>query len=172
MSRGTCDVIGAKLDTSHVERDSFHMTTESKGGWLTRQMERESASVRRVADAMGVTTKTVYEWLNGKTAVSEERVPRLAEVLGVSEIEARRGLGYWVPADEPAVIAVPGALDRQLRREMAELQQDLAGLDPSRRVSYRILSQALKTEIEGIQLRLRQLEELRDQATREPETGS
>lgn len=171
MSRGTCDVLYAKLDTAHVERDSFHMT-DGKGEWLTRQMDRADVSVRQAADALGVTTKTVYEWLNGKTAVSEERVPRLAEVLGVSEIEARRGLGYWVPADEPTSIAVPGALDRQLRQEMAELQQDLAGLDPSRRVSYRILSKALEAEIDEIQHRLRQLEQLRDQATREPETGS
>lgn len=93
---------------------------ESKGEWLARQMERRRVSVRDVAEAMGVTTKTVYDWTGGKTAVSEERVPRLASVLGVSEVEARRGLGYWVPEGEIA----PPELDRaQLREALDRFRQ-------------------------------------------------
>lgn len=103
MSRATCQeqrvtFFTCNLTLRYVERDSFHMA-QSKGEWLTRNMERRDISARQVAQVLGVTTKTVYDWLSGKTAVSEERVPRLAEILGVSELEARRGLGYWVPAE-------------------------------------------------------------------------
>lgn len=64
-------------------------------------MDRREISVRRLADALGVTSKTVYDWRDGRTVISEERVPRLAEVLHVSEVDARRGLGYWVPEGSP-----------------------------------------------------------------------
>lgn len=76
----------------------------SPGAWLTRQMERRSISVRQLAEALGVTEKTIYFWRDDKTAVSEPRIPVLAETLGLSEIAARRGLGYWVPVEssEPA----------------------------------------------------------------------
>lgn len=88
----------------------------SAGAWLIRQMERRSISVQHVAEALSVTEKTVYYWRNGKTTVSEERVPRLASVLGVSEIEARRGLGYWVPeGSEPEPVKDAGELDEILR---------------------------------------------------------
>jgi transcriptional regulator with XRE-family HTH domain len=69
----------------------------TRGDWLKSHMDRRQISVRRLADALGVTSKTVYDWRDDRTAISEERVPRLAEVLEVSEIEARRGLGFWVP---------------------------------------------------------------------------
>lgn len=75
------------------------MAPTGKGEWLVQQMDRRRIGVRQVADALGVTTKTVYDWRNGVTAISEERVPRLAEVLGFSELEARRGLGFWVPTE-------------------------------------------------------------------------
>lgn len=73
---------------------------DSPGGWLTRQIERRSMTVRQFADAMEVTTQTVYAWQGDRGAISEERVPRLADVLGITQIEARRGLGYWVPVEQ------------------------------------------------------------------------
>lgn len=79
-------------------------------------MERRNISVRQLAEALGVVEKSVYFWRDDKTAVSEARVPRLAEALGVSEIEARRGLGYWVPEDsEPQPVRDAGELDEILR---------------------------------------------------------
>jgi transcriptional regulator with XRE-family HTH domain len=84
-------------------------------------MERKQVSARRLADALGIATQTVYSWQNGKTTVNEDRVPRLAEVLGVSEMEARRGLGYWVPDDGSEV---PPELDRdQLREALQRFRQ-------------------------------------------------
>lgn len=76
-------------------------------------MERRQIGVRQIADALEVTTQTTYAWINGKTAISEERVPQLAGILGVSELEARRGLGFWVP-DETAE---PPELDKEQMRE-------------------------------------------------------
>lgn len=105
----------------HVRRDSYGMSnpaqptpSDSPGTWLTRQMERKNISVRHLAEALGVTGKTVYDWRDDRTAISEGRVPRLAAVLGVSEIVARRGLGYWVPE---GALPQPGDLDREQLRE-------------------------------------------------------
>lgn len=92
------------------------------GAWLTRQMERRSIGVQQLADALGVTGKTIYYWRDDKATVSEERIPRLAEVLGLTEIATRRGLGYWVPKEhevEPA--------DRT-REELATLREELQGI--------------------------------------------
>lgn len=103
------------------------MGSESYGAWLARQMERRGVSVRQVADALDVTTKTVYYWRGGKTEVSEERIPQLATVLGVTETEARRGLGYWLPSSEDAPLPV---LDRsQLRETARRLRQQADDLD-------------------------------------------
>lgn len=86
-------------------------------------MDRRGASVRQIAEALEVTTKTVYDWQSGKTAISEERVPRLAEVLGVTELQARRGLGFWVPERDEK----PPAVDRRLD-EMETLARSLLDL--------------------------------------------
>lgn len=69
----------------------------SPGEWLSHQMERRPISVRELADALEVTEKAVYDWRRDRSVVSENRVPQLAKVLNISELEARRGLGYWVP---------------------------------------------------------------------------
>lgn len=108
------------------------MAPQSKGEWLTRQMERRSISVRQVADALGVTTKTVYDWQGNKTAISEERVPRLAQVLGVSELVARRELGFWVPDGEEAAppdsrLDEMEALARSLLDLVAEIRRGEPG---------------------------------------------
>lgn len=90
--------------------------SDSPGTWLTRQMERRHLSVRRLAESLGVTGKTVYDWRDDRTAVSEARIPRLANELGVTEVEARRGLGYWVPeGSEPQPAKNAGELDEILR---------------------------------------------------------
>lgn len=93
--------------------------SDSPGTWLTRQMERKNISVRSLAEALGVTGKTVYDWRDDRTAVSEARIPRLANELGVSEMEARRGLGYWVPSStEPAATGYDVDELRELRAQL------------------------------------------------------
>jgi transcriptional regulator with XRE-family HTH domain len=146
---------------------------ERAGLWLkAAREERGFSTATAFALALGVNQSMVSRYERGSSEVEDERAEQIANVLGMPLVEVRRGLGLWVPADEPASIAVPGALDRTLRQELAELQEDLARLDPSRKVSYRILSQALKGEIEGVQQRLRQLEQLREITANAGETGS
>jgi hypothetical protein len=90
-------------------------------------MDRKAISVRRLADALNVTPKTVYDWRDDRTAISEERIPRLADTLGMQEIEVRRGLGFWVPNGEQAAPARDAA-------ELEEIITDLASvLDRFRR---------------------------------------
>jgi len=104
-----------------MSNSSASLPNESPGQWLTRQLERRDISVRRFADAMQVTTQTIYAWQNNRTVVNEDRVPRLSEILGISETEARRGLGYWVPdEDEPQ--------RPDLRSELIELRQQLVNI--------------------------------------------
>lgn len=85
----------------------------ARGDWLKSHMERRQITVRQMADALEVTQKTIYDWRDERTAISEARIPRLASVLGISEMEARRGLGYWVPEDD----TTPPELDRAQLRE-------------------------------------------------------
>jgi transcriptional regulator with XRE-family HTH domain len=90
-------------------------------------MERRGISVRQIADALDVTTQTVYGWQSGKTVINEERVPRLAAALEISEMDARRGLGFWVPdervRDDPdRGDEIDAALD-VMRAAMAELER-------------------------------------------------
>ena len=95
--------------------------SETRGEWLTRQMERRDISVRQLADALNVATQTVYNWQSDKTVINEDRVPRLASVLGMTEVEARRGLGYWVPE---GALPQPAELDRdQLREALRRFRQ-------------------------------------------------
>lgn len=97
------------------------LPSQSAGAWLTRQMERRSISVRHMAAQMNVADKTVYDWRGDRGVISEERVPLLAQVLGMTEIETRRGLGFWVPdGDEPK-----GA---ELRDELIELRGQLQAI--------------------------------------------
>jgi transcriptional regulator with XRE-family HTH domain len=96
----------------------------SPGTWLTRQMERRQASVRQIAEALEVTTQTVYDWRGDKAAINEARIPRLAEALGVSEVEARRGLGYWVPeGSEPQPARDTAELDEILQELTSVLEK-------------------------------------------------
>jgi len=100
----------------------------ARGDWLKSLMDRRQISVRQIADALEVTPKTVYDWRDERTVINEERVPRLAEILGVSEVEARRGLGFWVPDESNAegptteVDEIDAALDA-MRAAIAELER-------------------------------------------------
>lgn len=107
------------------------MTSASTGEWLSRQIERRGVTVRQIADALGVTTKTVYDWQGGKTAISEERVPRLAEILRVSELQARKGLGFWVP-DENEPPPIDSRLDEMeaLARSLLDLVEEIRRGEP------------------------------------------
>lgn len=133
LSGDTCQGAGVTFLACNLTGNTRHLKVvdmstqvpppdETPGVWLTRRMEIRSTSVRQLADAMNVTTQTVYDWRGDRAAINEERIPLLAATLAISEIEARRGLGYWVPEDRPVERA---GIDRD---ELAQLRQDLAGI--------------------------------------------
>lgn len=104
-----------------------------RGTWLTEQMERRRLSVKALADALSVTSKTVYDWRDGRTVISEERIPQLAKLLGVSEINARRGLGFWVPSGEPGI--APAQDLETIERLLQQAMEELARLKEEREIS-------------------------------------
>lgn len=67
------------------------------GQWLREQRERRGLTVRQLAGRLDVATQVIYDWQNGKNRVSDDNAARLAEILGLPELEARRHLGLWVP---------------------------------------------------------------------------
>lgn len=106
-----------------MTRNTAPSTRPEPGAWLTRQMDDRGISVQQLATAMGVTEKSVYDWRGNRTPISESRIAKLAEILSVSEIEARRGLGYWVPNGEQQESGP--AIDRA---ELVKLKQDLLSI--------------------------------------------
>ena len=69
------------------------------GEWLRSEMERRNITAREVAEAVGLRDQAVYYWLTGRTAPKDDAAAKLAEVLGVPEVEVRRRFGLWVPTD-------------------------------------------------------------------------
>lgn len=76
----------------------------SAGDWLRDELSRQGISVRAVADALSLrATQTVYAWISGKAAPTDEAAAGLAVLLRIPEVEVRRRFGLWVPeAPEPA----------------------------------------------------------------------
>lgn len=70
--------------------------------WVREHRERAGMSVTEFARALDVTNAAVYAWQNPDDPArpGEQRVPKLAEILGVTETEVRRALGYWVDEDD------------------------------------------------------------------------
>lgn len=77
------------------------------GDWLRQQMERRQLTTHDVARATGLRDQAVYYWLTGRTAPKDEAAGKLAELLGVPEVEVRRRFGLWIPSEqdghEPAI---------------------------------------------------------------------
>lgn len=102
--------------------DSVPHPNSSPGTWLTDQMKRRNMGVRQLAEALGVSEKTIYEWRGDRTAISEVRVPELAQVFAITEVEARKGLGYWVPESTESARPRPDQLLEleEMRRALAQ----------------------------------------------------
>lgn len=72
------------------------------GAWLREQrIRRGFDKAADFARKLGIERYTLSTYETGRSAVPDDRATQIAEVLGMDEIEVRRGLGLWVPDDEP-----------------------------------------------------------------------
>lgn len=69
------------------------------GEWLKHERERRDMSVRELATKLDVATQVIYDWQNGKNAVSDKRAEEIARVFRMNIIDVRRELGLWVPPE-------------------------------------------------------------------------
>lgn len=109
---------------------------EAAGLWLRSARERRGfQTAGALARRMGVSGSLISRYETGISAVSDERAEQIADALDMNIIDVRRGLGLWVPADEPGTPGGP-ASDRRppdeviddvaaLRIEIAELREEI-----------------------------------------------
>ncbi len=94
------------------------------GAWLRRQREARGKSVRDIANALGISTQSIYGWEAGDSAPDGENGDKLAAVLNLDVLDLRRRYGLWVPDDTPADIGQRRREERisELRRIADELR--------------------------------------------------
>jgi transcriptional regulator with XRE-family HTH domain len=96
--------------------------------------------VRSFGRAIGVDSSSVSNYETGKTRPDDERAARIAEVLGLDEVQTRRSLGLWVPPDGwwPSVdefvarTSLTAKSKATWRRQYDELPKELPDLEPVR----------------------------------------
>lgn len=139
---------------------------EAAGEWLRRARKRGGyRTAVALADALGIDRSMVSRYESGISEVDDDRAQQIAEVLGLSLIEVRRGLGLWVPtevprpADDPAVVA---ALAEHLRYQIQEKRADLEFLDSPEferfsRGTRGVIARSIEQEIERLEDQLAEL---------------
>lgn len=123
------------LSGNDVLMDSRERLVEA-GEWLKATRQEKGMSVRQLAAEIDVATQVIYDWQNGKNAVSEDNAAKIAQAFEMDLIQVRRNLGLWVPDDpgttargtrEQAEAAARNELD-ELQRLLDEAQQRLERL--------------------------------------------
>lgn len=95
------------------------MNSEMPGDWLKQQMDRKGLTTHELAQAVGLRDQAVYYWLTGKTSPKDEAAGKLAELLGLPELEVRRRFNLWVPdEDQPAPAAISLDELKELREQV------------------------------------------------------
>lgn len=97
------------------------------GRWLRTERERAGyATLGQFARALGIDQSQVSRYELGTSAISDERAERIAKVLGIDIVTARRNLGLWVPPEPPRspMDKAEAGLDRneRLAAEIRELR--------------------------------------------------
>ena len=81
------------------------------GRWLREQRRKRGfSSAAAFGREVGASKEVVSAWELGRFAIPDNRAEAIAETLGVSVLETRRGLGMWVPPGDDAHAAC-GAID-------------------------------------------------------------
>lgn len=71
---------------------------EAAGRWLREQRTRRGfKTAGDLARALGVDPSRISNYETGKSAVPDDRVEQIAQVLDMDLIKVRRNLGLWVP---------------------------------------------------------------------------
>lgn len=79
--------------------------------WLRETREaRGYSTAGAFARALGIERYQLSNWETGRSAIGDDDAARIAETLGMPEIQVRRGLGLWVPRepDTEADLPSPG----------------------------------------------------------------
>lgn len=108
-------------------------------------------SVRQLAGKLDVATQVVYDWQNGKNAVSDENAARLAELWGMSEVAVRRNLGLWVPGDTPEPDADEDVLEYRRDIVRRQVQAAIEHLSPADQTAVleRMIEKAKQRQRQG-----------------------
>lgn len=120
-----------ELHKWYLASDACDMSEMTAGEWLRREMERRSITTHDVAEAVGLRDQAVYYWLTGRTSPKDDAAGKLAELLGIPEVEVRRRFGMWVPDDKAADLP-PAELEelRKLRKQLDAAIQRLEQRSP------------------------------------------
>lgn len=143
----------------------------SAGDWLRSELDRKRITVRDAADSMGLrATQTIYAWMSGKAAPTDEAAANLAALLQIPEVEVRRRFGLWVP--QQMSVSYPERFTQKIRDEIADFKHQLEHVDPSApEVVREVIKSALAVEIQRRETQLRQLQVL-EESPRERDTGT
>jgi transcriptional regulator with XRE-family HTH domain len=86
-------------------------------------MERRQLTTHEVAEVVGLRDQAVYYWLTNRTAPKDDAAGKLAEVLGVPEIEVRRRFGLWVPDESEPAARDDDEIDAALKVMRAAIEE-------------------------------------------------
>src|SRR5215831_16911343 len=69
------------------------------GSWLAARLAEREWTMRRLANALGVSEPSVTKWLKGKNIPEPKRIPAIARLFGVPESEVRQ-FYPWLDQEE------------------------------------------------------------------------
>jgi transcriptional regulator with XRE-family HTH domain len=113
-------------DTERMTSDGGdHLSRRARAGqWLREQRQsRGFSTAAEFGRALGISKELVSNYETGRSSVPDDKAERIAEVLDMDIIEARRNLGLWVPPQASDELAEPEddpeliQLIRRARRE-------------------------------------------------------
>lgn len=112
------------------------------GQWIRETRERRGLNVHNLADTIGVSSKSVYQWEAGKSDIGatpeevDERARQFAELFGMDVVEVRRNLGLWVPDGDTSHVDV----DAELATALAEIRASREAFDQQMERVERLLA--------------------------------
>src|SRR5689334_9142242 len=105
----------------HAMADSTSFERRAQAGrWLRDAHESRGMNSAELARRLGVKAQTLSHWETGRYWVPDEAAREIAVILGMSEVEVRRGLGLYVPGELEGLPVQPTEIDT-----IAAIQRDV-----------------------------------------------